>query len=90
MEYQFKTTPGFWKSFNALGPREREAALKAFKIFRVDPFDSRLRPHQINQLSARYKTTVRSVTILGDLRAVFTIQGNTVVSFDIGTHDIYR
>ena len=36
------------------------------------------------------RKTVFSVTIKGNLKAVFYVQGNTVVSFDIGTHDIYQ
>lgn len=33
---------------------------------------------------------VYSVVIEGDLRAAFYIQGDLVVSVDLGTHDIYK
>lgn len=62
----------------------------AFGIFKVNPFDPRLRPHKIHKLSAAYGKTMHSVSIAGDLRAVFYIEGNTVWSVDIGTHAIYR
>jgi hypothetical protein len=33
---------------------------------------------------------VHAVVIEGDLRAAFYIEGDTVVSVAIGTHDIYK
>ena len=36
------------------------------------------------------KRTVYAVSILNDLRAVFFIEGDVVISFDIGKHDIYK
>jgi hypothetical protein len=44
----------------------------------------------IKKLSARLRRNVYAVEILGNLRAVFYTVGETVVSFDIGTHDIYK
>jgi hypothetical protein len=41
-------------------------------------------------LSARFKRTIYSACIDGDLRAVFYQDGRDIVSVDIGTHDIYR
>ncbi len=31
-----------------------------------------------------------SVTVESDLRVVFFLEGNTIFTVDIGTHDIYR
>lgn len=87
---KFKTAPTFWKGFHKLGAAQKNAAREKFKIFRVDPFDARLKTHKINKLSARYGKTVHSVTIEGNLRAVFYIEGDTVYTVDIGTHDIYK
>lgn len=88
--YVFKRTPQFKKSFDALSLGEQEAARAAFKKFKADPFDPTLKPHKINRLSALRKTVVRSITIAGDLKAVFTVDGNTIISEDIGTHEIYK
>lgn len=86
----FLTTPTFRRSFANLTPDQKAAARWAFQIFAQDPFDARLRPHTINRLSARYQRTVYSVTVNRDLRALFTLDGNRVISLNIGTHDIYR
>lgn len=84
------TTPAFRKAFRKLGLAEKKAAKDAFKVFKLDPFDPKLRTHTIKKLSARLRRTVYAVEILGDLRAVFYISGDTIVSFDIGTHDVYK
>jgi hypothetical protein len=86
----FRATPAFWKSLNGLNAKQSAAAEKAFLAFRADPFDPKFGTHAINKLSARYGRTIWSVTILGNLRAVFYVVGNVVVSVDIGTHDIYK
>jgi hypothetical protein len=88
--YVFKRTPQFRKSFDGLDPAQQKAAKEAFKIFKANPFDPRLRTHKINRLTSLLKHTVHSVTIDGDLRAVFTIRKNEVISLDIGTHAIYK
>ena len=62
----------------------------AFKIFKQNPFDPRLRPHKIHKLSAIYGTTIYAVEIAADLRAAFYVEGQTVWSVDIGDHGIYR
>jgi hypothetical protein len=66
------------------------SAVKAFAIFRHNPFDPRLQTHKIHGLSAFYKKTIYAVWIEGDLRATFYIDGSDVISVDIGTHAIYR
>jgi len=77
---------------NSLFPRvhKKEATRRAWKIFKEDPFDPRLRPHKIHKLSALYGTTIHAVEIEGDLRVVFYIEGDCVITVDIGTHDIYK
>jgi mRNA-degrading endonuclease YafQ of YafQ-DinJ toxin-antitoxin module len=88
--YEFWRAKSFKNQFEKLPKKQQKAAKKTFKnIFSIDPFDSRLGTHKINRLSARYKTTVWSATIEGNLKVVFFIEGNKVWSFGIGTHAIY-
>jgi hypothetical protein len=65
-------------------------AKAAFEIFKADPFDRRFKTHAIHSLSAKAGRTVYSVRIDHNLRAVFTLKGNVVCSFGIGTPDIYK
>ena len=90
MKYRFKSTQRFWESFYALSSDQKESTRRAWKIFQENPFDPRLRPHKIYRLSARFNRTIYAVDIEGDLRAVFYIEGDVVVTVDIGSHDIYR
>jgi hypothetical protein len=59
-------------------------------MFKTNPFDPRLRTHRTHRLSAVMRRTVYAVAVEGDRRVVFYIEGRTVVSFNIGTHDLYR
>jgi plasmid maintenance system killer protein len=49
-----------------------------------------LRTHKIHGLSAKLHRTIYSVSIESDLRAIFYLEGDLVVSLDIGDHAIYR
>lgn len=88
--FVFKRTPQFKKSFDGLSAAQQAAAREAFKKFKIDPFDPSLKTHKITRLSSLYRSTVHSVVIANNLRAVFTIKNNVVLSLDIGTHDIYK
>ena len=90
MKYRFKTTPTFRKALGKLTAGQKESALRAFAIFKADPFDPRLRTHKIHGLSVRFGRTIHSVWVEADLRAVFYLDGDLVVSVDIGSHSIYR
>lgn len=90
MKYRFKPTRGFWESFYDLSSAQKDSARRAWEIFKENPFDPRLRPHKIHRLSAYYGRTVHAVTVEGDLRVVFYLDGDCVVSVDIGTHDVYK
>ena len=90
MTYRFKATERYWHAFYALPPAQKESVHAAWKIFKLDPFDARLGTHKIHRLSARYRLNIFSVVIEGDLRAVFYVEGNLVVTIDLGTHDIYK
>jgi len=90
MNFIFKPTGQFWTSFYDLSPAQKDSTRKAWQIFKLNPFDPRLRTHKIHRLSAHYNRTIYAVDIEGDLRAVFFIDGNSVVTVDIGTHSIYK
>ena len=90
MKYRFQPTQAFWESFYALSADQKESTRQAWTIFKENPFDSRLRPHKIHRLSARFGRTIYAAKIESDLRAVFFVEGDLVVTVDIGSHDIYH
>ena len=90
MSYRFRATEPYWTHFYRLSPSQKEATRRAWRIFKVDPFDPRLRPHKIHSLSALHGRTIHAVDIEGDLRCVFYVEDDWIVSVDIGTHDLYR
>jgi len=89
MNYRFKPTENFWASFYNLASSQKEPARRAWMIFKQNPFDPRLRPHKIHRLSAHYGRTIYAVDVEDDLRAVFYVERDCVVTVDIGTHDRY-
>jgi hypothetical protein len=90
MRYGYRAVERFWTSFYRLSPAQKESAREAWKIFKEDPFDPRLRTHKIQRLSANYRKTVYAAVIEADLRLLFYLEGEMVVSLIIGTHDVYR
>ena len=90
MNYKFKPTEHFWESFYNLSSHQKDSTRQAWKIFKENPFDPRLRTHKIHRLSAHYGRTIYAVDIEGDLRAVFYIDRDCIVTVDIGTHTIYK
>jgi mRNA-degrading endonuclease YafQ of YafQ-DinJ toxin-antitoxin module len=64
-----------------------ESARRAWKIFKGNPFDPRLRPHKIHRLSAYYGRTIYA-EVEGDLRVVFYVERHCLATVDIGTHGI--
>ena len=90
MKYRFATTPSFKKALAKLDNSQKKSARKAFVIFKRNPFDPRLRTHKIHRLSARLGRTIYSVWVEKDLRALFYLENDTVVTIDIGSHRMYR
>lgn len=90
MNYRFKPTEQFWKSFYELSPSQKDSTRQAWQFFKENPFDPRLRTHKIHRLSAHYNRNIYAVDIEGDLRAIFFIKDDIVVTVDIGTHAIYK
>jgi hypothetical protein len=90
VNYRFKPTQQFWESFYALSAPQKTSTRAAWQIFKLNPFDARLRPHKIHRLSARFRRTIYAVDVEADLRVVFYVEAEVVVTVDIGTHDLYR
>lgn len=90
MSYRYRATPQFWKNFHALPAAQKDVTRDKFRIFRENPFDPRLRTHKIRSLSSVFNRTVHAAVVEKDLRAVFYIEADVVVTFNIGTHDIYK
>ena len=90
MKRVFQATEIFWKKFYALSPGQKELVRSACLKFRVNPFDPSLGTHKIRTLSAKAGFPVYSVVLEKDLRALFYIEGEKVVTFEIGTHEVYR
>jgi mRNA-degrading endonuclease YafQ of YafQ-DinJ toxin-antitoxin module len=90
MKYRFKPIENFWEHFYDLTPSQKDSTRRAWEIFKENPFDPRLRTHKIHRLSAQYGRTIYAVDIEGDLRAVFFVESDVVVTVDIGTHAIYK
>ena len=90
MKYRFRAAKSFRRALARLAPEDKRLAGAAFRIFKQNPFDPRLRPHKIHKLSAIYGKTIHAVEIAGDLRAAFYVEGNVIWSVDIGDHRIYR
>jgi mRNA-degrading endonuclease YafQ of YafQ-DinJ toxin-antitoxin module len=87
---KFKVVENFWEKFYDLPPEQKESVRRAWALFRVDPFDRKLKSHRIHKLSAQFRTSIYSAVIEADLRIIFRIDGETVTTLDIGTHDIYK
>ena len=87
---KFRATRAFWRSLGKLSPQQQEKTRNVFEIFKQNPFDARLRSHKIHKLSARYGRTIYAAEVEGNLRVAFYVEGDVVITVDIGTHDIYR
>ena len=90
MGHVYKATHKFGRSYYALPQSQQRAAQRSWRIFREDPFAPSLKSHRIASLSRRYQFTVYSARVAADLRVLFCVHGDTVITLDIGTHDIYR
>ena len=87
---KYRATEQFWESFSDLPPDQKASVREAWEIFKTDPFDPRLRSHKIHRLSALYKRTIYAAVIEADLRVLVYLEGETVWTVDVGTHDVYR
>jgi len=81
MKYRFRATRAFWRSFGKLPAQQQRRAREAFPAWA---------PTKIQKLSARYGRVIYAAEIEANLRVVFYIERNTVLTVDIGSHDLYR
>lgn len=80
-------SPKFAKSYKKLEKQIKLLAENKEKIFRQDPFSTRLKTHKLKgELSEFY-----SFSITYQHRIVFHFEGKETIIFDnIGTHQIYK
>lgn len=78
-----ETTKAFDKQYSKLNLKIKVAFKRRVALFRANPFDVSLRNHA---LKGKY-LGFRSIDITGDVRALYTTQGDTIIIFGfIGTH----
>lgn len=78
-----KTTKTFDKQYTKLNIKIKTSFKSRVELFKTSPFDDRLRNHALKGKYLGY----RSIDISGDVRALYTIRGDTVIIFGfIGTH----
>ena len=80
-------SPHFFKSFQRLPRPVQAQAKKKDEWFRHNPFDQRLRTHQLKgELSGAWAYSINR-----QYRVLFRfLNSNEVIYYDVGTHDIYR
>jgi hypothetical protein len=76
------TRPSFWRAYDALDPRVREAARRAYSLFTANPEHPSLRFKKLGGYER-----VWSVRINEQYRAVRERSGDTVVWVWIGSHN---
>jgi mRNA interferase YafQ len=78
-----KTTKGFDKQYSKLSIKNKTRFKECLTLFVKDPFDPELRNHALKGKYLGY----RSMDVTGDIRALYTVQSNTIIIFGfIGTH----
>jgi len=78
-----QTTKAFDKQYAKLNIKIKTSFKKRVELFKANPFDVSLRNHA---LKGKY-LGFRSIDITGDVRVLYTTQGNTIIVFGfIGTH----
>jgi mRNA-degrading endonuclease RelE of RelBE toxin-antitoxin system len=77
-----RVRPSFWRSYESLDPRVREAARRSYQLFSDNPAHPSLR---FKKLAGH--ESIWSVRINDSFRALAERQGDTVVWFWIGSHN---
>ena len=78
-----ETTKAFDNQYSKLNLKVKNSFKRRVTMFKADPFDLSLRNHA---LKGKY-LGFRSIDITGDVRALYTTQGDTIIIFGfIGTH----
>ena len=90
MKYKYRASNIFWKKFYQLPSEQKNSVREAWKLFKENPFAPQLNTHRIHYLSSLASRSVYAVEIENDLRSIFYIDGDTVYTFDIGTHAVHK
>lgn len=78
-----ETTKAFDKQYAKLNVKVKISFKRRVTLFKANPFDISLRNHA---LKGNY-LGFRSIDITGDVRVLYTTQGDTIIIFGfIGTH----
>lgn len=78
-----ETTKAFDKQYAKLNIKIKTAFKNQVEVFKSNPFDKVLRNHALKGKYLGY----RSMDVTGDVRALYTTQGDTIIIFGfIGTH----
>ncbi len=78
-----KTTRAFDKKYAKSNDKIKIAFKSRVAVFTTNPFDVRLRNHALKGKYLGY----RSIDITGDVRALYTVHGDTIIIFAfIDTH----
>lgn len=78
-----QTTKNFDKQYSKLNAKIKKQFKSRLELFCTNPFDVSLSNHALRGRYLGY----RSIDIGGDVRALYTVKGNTIIIFAfIGTH----
>ena len=84
---QIEYSPKFAKQFKKLPKEAKKSAVEREKIFRENPFDSRLKTHKLHGAIKEYW----AFSISYNYRIGFTFVDGDLVRFHaIDSHDIYK
>jgi len=80
-------SPKFARQFRKLPKEVQESASQCEKIFRINPFDPRLKTHKLRGAMKEYW----AFSVSYGYRVGFTfVDGNFVRFHAVGSHDIYK
>jgi addiction module RelE/StbE family toxin len=78
-----ETTRAFDRQYAKLNIKVKTSFKKRLELFKANPFDISLRNHSLKGKYLGY----RSIDVTGDVRALYTTQGDTIIIFGFtGTH----
>lgn len=77
-----RVRPSFWRGYDTLDSRIKEAARRSFRLFAVNPAQPSLR---FKKLAGHER--IGSVRINDSVRALAERDGDTVIWFWIGSHN---
>lgn len=72
----------FLRQYTKLSPRIRQKVDERILLWQKDPFNARLRDHQLKGAYKQY----RSIDVTGDYRALYLTQNDTAIFDKVGTH----